>query len=342
MRKTVAYILLIFCVIGFFAAGMILNPISRTVVMLAFFAGMISVFVVDGLLARRRQQEKMRMEGNRCEEVIRDIESTGTNFKVTASSGIWIGCFFLICGLLFCLPIDRGILIILVRAMCFLLAFHAFMIAVPRIGRPVLVLSIPGFETPEFGFIPWFEVDGVDLVALTSKGCVVGHYLVFHVPGLARYRHQFRSYQILLFPLRAKSCKEQLRVMLNGASDQPNVIRYVADELLKSSSGREYVWSSFVSEKENEAYGRLHELFKTDGGLLLRFKEAVRNKDGTAIEQLVRMAAKGDISIDQELQTIKAANEARQRRVSYALFALVMLTLIQLLLLPVLIVLRSK
>jgi hypothetical protein len=311
------------------------NTFARTVVMLAFFAGMIAVFYIESMISRRHELEKERMEGARYDEVIGNIESIGAVLKVSASSasGIWTAFFFLIFGLLCCLPIYDGGSMILGGAFCFLLAFHSFMVVIPRVGRPVLVLGRSGFETPEYGFIPWFEVDGIHLLPIIWWGELVSHDIVFHVPGLARYRHQFSSYQALLFRISSKLCKNRIRVKLLEASEQPTVIRNVADDLLQKSSGREYVWSASVSDKENEVYGRLQELFKKDADLLKRFKEAARNEDEHIIEHLTQLAAQERISVDEDLILLKTAKEARQNS-EFTSFVIMFLLLIPVLFIP--------
>ncbi len=334
MNRFIAYLLLFICVIGFFGAGMILNTFARTVVILAFFLGIIAVFVVDRMIAWRRELEKERMEGARYEEVIGNIESTGAVLKVTISSasGLWAGFFFLIFGLLCCLPIHDGALMILGAAICFLLAFHSFIVAIPKTGRPALVLSSSGFETPEYGFIPWVEVDGIHLLPIMDLDELVRYDIIFHVPGLVRYRHQFRYYQALLFPISSKSCKKSIRVNLLESSEQPNVIRNIAEDLLKKSSGRDYVWDATLSEKENEAYGRLYELFRKDADLLKRFKEAVRSGDEHNIGQLAQMAAEGEVAVGEDLSLLKNAKEARQgSEFNSALFLCLFILLVALL-----------
>jgi hypothetical protein len=329
------------CIVGFLLSGAISDTLTRRFVAVSFLVGIAAVFIVDGLHARRRSIEGKKLEGPRAEELIDLSKTKGFELKVTGSSGLAYGLFFLIFAALFCLPIYRDVSIVkgtimaFGGVMMFLFGVHATFWFIPRVNRPVLVLKDGGFETPEFGFVPWLEVTGIDLVAISHKGSVVAHHLVFHVPGLARFRSQFKWYQAVIFGVLPRASKEKVRVLLNKTSEPPGVISTLAHELMERTTGKDYLWRADVSDKENEAYRRVQDSLKKNEELLQRFEESVRKNDMEAVEQVARTATKGRNYLDPEVQAIKSADEGRRRKVNYALMVSMALTFLQALFLVV-------
>lgn len=182
--------------------------------------------------------ENQRPEEQRKGELIRDIGATGFVLKVHGPSGICIGLLlFIVAGLIFW-PSPHDIKPLLGGAVSLLMGILFTVTAFPRIGRPVLELSISGISTPEYGHIPWSKVEGVDMVENSYRGKILSHTLIFHIPELDRYLNQFVAYQGFIYPFRSQVAKQQVRVMLRRSSEHPNVILDLSKELLNRDTDR--------------------------------------------------------------------------------------------------------
>jgi hypothetical protein len=197
-------------------SGMIFNSTIRYSVASAFFIGFIIIFIVDGVRAKHTFDKNVKNE-NQVEDVIRDISNSDQTFRVTCPSGIGLGMFIMIISALLFFSFNSDLLDKSFGTVMILFGFHSVLAAIPRIGRPVLILNKSGFDTPEYGLIPW---DEVELIKLTTKK--IAHVPIFsfhfHVPNLDRYRHQFGNYQAFLFQFHSKTSKKIATVTLRDAN----------------------------------------------------------------------------------------------------------------------------
>jgi hypothetical protein len=107
----------------------------------------------------------MRREG--IEERVKQSDLPGLNatgnavLTVQGQSGVWDGVGIIALGaILVGIAYDRPLPLI---SGLFLLFFGILLVllAIPQIGKPILVLFDSGFMTPAFAFIPWSAVDGI-------------------------------------------------------------------------------------------------------------------------------------------------------------------------------------
>ncbi len=231
MRDHLKWLYLLVCVIGFFMSGMIFNTIIRYSVASIFFVGFIIIFVFDGMRATQAFETNAINENQR-EGVIRDICDSGQVVKVTCPSGVGLGMFLMVFSALIFFTFNPDMWAKSFGTVMFLLSIHCVLVSIARIGRPALVLNRTGFETPEFGLIPWEEVERINLTAKNIEGTGIFQFY-FHIPNLYRYRRQFWSYQAFLFQFRSKTSKKIAIVVLRDANERPAVIHNIAETLMK-------------------------------------------------------------------------------------------------------------
>jgi len=271
MNKTFKWLSLFGCIIGFFMSGMIFDNTIRTIVALGFFLGIVTVFIVDGLCAMRIQKEKQSEAKQRVENVLQCIENTESNlkvinkeklteehqiveasprniddslsdFKVTCPSGIDLGLFIFMLGSLSVMALNSGVIELLFGTVMILLGGHLILTAIPRMeSGSVLILTRIGFKTPEYGLIPWAEVNGIALGRNTFDNITAFDFIVFDVPTLNSYRKQFHFYTAFIFALRSKTSRNKASVILRDANELPNVIINVAEELMKKATIKEHM-----------------------------------------------------------------------------------------------------
>lgn len=237
MRNYLKWLCLFVCIIGFFMSGMIVDTIIRYSVASAFFIGFIIVYVVDGMRSKRIFNETMKNE-KQINEIIRNICDSDYTFNVTCPSGIWPGMFILVLGLLCIGCLDA--LKKLAGSVVILFGLHAIIIAISKIGRPRLALNKAGFDTPEYGFIPWNKVEHIKLTSKTIEHVSI-FFFNFHIPDLDSYRKQFGKYQAFLFQFRSKTSKQIAAVTLLDANELPETIHNIAEELMKRANTKDCV-----------------------------------------------------------------------------------------------------
>lgn len=121
--------------------------------------------------------------------------------------------------------------------------------SVPRIGKPLLVLSPVGFEAPRFGFIPWTAVKTIYKNDVTFRGIInFSPILNFYVAGPKPSEPQFHIFR------RPYPGITTIRVVLRHCDIKPDDILSVAHQLWAECTGSDNVWTSSnsaeVSDKE--------------------------------------------------------------------------------------------
>jgi hypothetical protein len=314
MNKAIIYVCLVFCISGIFLSSLLYDPLARAFTILASLVGIVVLFFSARSRDTQQALENQRLDEVRKGELIREIGANRFVLKVRGASGICIGLFFFILAGLVFWPSPQSIGPILGGSVSLLTGILFTITAFPRIGRPVLELSSSGITIPEYGRIPWSEVDGIDMMEHRYRGSILSHTLIFHVPGLDRYIIQFVAYQSFIFPFRSHVGQQQVRVMLRRTSERPNVILDLSRELLNRATGRNLGWSAVLTENENEAYRRIQNSLKVTGDLLQNAGKAAENKDFKAMEQFAGKLEAEQRQLEGKFANLRRTSDVRQRK----------------------------
>lgn len=125
------------------------------------------------------------------------------------------------------------------------------------IGKPALVLSRSGFQTPVDGLISWQYVEGIYLRVVTYRG-VKNYSLMLRVPEYARAVASIHWAQQWLALFGQGALRRGLvSVSLKRGQDRPETIEAAARHLWTTATGRDYVWNPNMSHEANDAYRRM-------------------------------------------------------------------------------------
>jgi len=170
---------------------------------------------------------------------------------------------------------DPGPQAILLTGIAVLATLVMLLICIPTLGGAALIISARGVEPATYGFIPWEEIDGIDLYAIRMRHQT--HYsLKFLVPGLAARRDQMRPAMRMLYPLlhwgRARSVAS---VQLHGDKENPEMLKKLCQQLWVRRTGKRRWWSAMGSDHLNEMAHRLEQR-------KVRIDDALEQRDAQA------------------------------------------------------------
>lgn len=138
------------------------------------------------------------------------------------------------------------------------------LLAVPRVGKPVIVLTRSGFRTATSRDIPWRMVDGVDYRERTlspnDSGAAPIGILTFSIPTLAQEIKRFSLVFRLLHGLRGQRMRASTIITLSKTSEPPSAVGRLAEHLWTQSTGRINDWNPHMSDAYNAANRELAEL----------------------------------------------------------------------------------
>jgi len=319
MIKTAINICLTFCIFGVFVSCMLHHPVARAFGILASVAGIAVLYVADRRREKRQAFETHRINEQRTRELMRRYGAGPVILQVYCPSGTFPGLLVFVMGVMVLWKLPHDAVPVLFGAASLITGALSILTGVKKIGQPALELCNNGFSTPGYGFLPWFEVDGISLIELSYRRITSNHVLVFHVPRLAHYLNQFGAFQSFFFLF---SRKRQVGVVLRKASEHPDVIRDLSRELLKRATGRDFPWSAVLSEKENEAYGRIHESLKSTGHFMREVASAHESRDYQSLEKLLESTKDKQKQLDQDLKEVQRAGHERHRKELFVMIAM--------------------
>ena len=200
----------------------------------------------------------------------------------------------------------------------------------PTLGQPRLVVTTAGFRLPHTPLISWPLVEGIWLEKirhqrhpLTIRHQVIAHVLIFHIPSLPDRIGDFPWFTKLLYPLRTRTGKKRLRVVLVGSSEDPEVVYRLARHLWKQSTGRDYPWFPDMTEEAAAAY-------RKDGEAFARMREYLQRGPAADPREFKRLMA----GLEENMAAMRQDSQRRQDRFWWiavaALIGLVVLILFSL------------
>jgi hypothetical protein len=304
---------LLFAVIGFLLLGIGLALMREHPAMLALaIAGAAITYLAYSLDGRREKTaaEQQRKETKlRIEALAKTSWKSGKVLEVKAGRpNILIASLTLTASVLFaCFSVSEteprwGMFA--GSALFSTFVFFALMRILPGIGKPALVLDIRGFQTPLHGTIPWCEVGGINLQTITMRGATT-ITLNFKVENYAKAVASVHWTELLLdfFGLGAQK-RKVIVVLLNGASEDPEVVVAIAKLLWQQNTGMNHEWNPMLSNEFNQAAKRAHE-----------FMDRYKDPNASA-EDILIDPAKVLKEVEQFHQDLDAVNSERRRTMS--------------------------
>jgi len=175
------------------------------------------------------------------------------------------------------------------------------------IGKPALVLNNQGFHTPLHGTIPWREVGGINLQKITIRGATT-ITLSFQVQDYAKAVSNVHWTEWLLgfFGLGALK-RKVIAVVLNSASEDPEVVAAIARLLWQQSTGMDHEWSPMLSNEYNQASRRAHEFIEHRKASNTTAEDILRDPD-KALDELK--------NVEQFMQDVGTANSELRRHMT--------------------------
>ena len=246
--------------------GLVAATDRPAMLLLALLGGLIAYFSAsfdnrrDKSLAEKYQQEtKLRTEklskaswahGKRLE--IR----TGKTIFLAMLFGLFFGAFLIYGSVI---SPDAPLIMWIGGTLISLVFLVVVLQLLPSIGKPALVLSLEGFETPAHGLIPWREVGGVYFEQFETSGGKRS-VLNFRVDSYARTgaRLHWTVHLLGLFGLGVLK-RKMIVVLLNGASEPPETVAAITRLLWEKSTGMNYEWNPNFSDEYNQAEIRVQQ-----------------------------------------------------------------------------------
>ena len=174
----------------------------------------------------------------------------------------------------------------------------------PGMGKPALVLSIRGFQTPLHGIVPWCEVGGINLQQIALQGST-SNTLIFQVENYAKGvgRIHWTDRALAIFGLGVLK-RKVIPILLNGASEAPETVYAIARLLWQQNTGMSHDWNPMFSNEFNQAARRMHEFIDHHKDPSASADEILRDPDKTLQE------------IEQFRQDMSIVNSERRRTIS--------------------------
>ncbi|WP_434514250.1 hypothetical protein AB6Q56_17095 [Dechloromonas sp. ARDL1] len=288
----IKFFALLLAVIGLLLLGIGIALAREYPAMLAIgLAGAAISYFAYSLDKRREKllQEKHAKEIKfRVEALAKAPWENGKSLEVkTSSTNVLITFLMLIASVLFAYSSASaaeprwGMFVgsVLLATFVFLALFRIF----PGMGKPALVLSIRGFQTPLHGIVPWCEVGGINLQQITLRGTTT-NTLNFQVENYAKgVGHIHWTDRVLaVFGLGVLK-RKVIPIPLNGASEEPETVYAIARLLWQQNTGMSHEWNPMFSNEFNQAARRVHEFLdhykdpnSSAGGILSNPEKALK------------------------------------------------------------------
>lgn len=309
----VKFFALLLAVIGFLliGIGLALTREYPAMVALVFVGAVITYFAYS--MDNRREKSVLEQRGReikvRVEALTKAPWKTGTLFEVKAgSTNVLIALLMLAASVLFAYSSVSetepkwGMFAGSVFVSAFVL--FALIRILPGLGKPALVLSIRGFQTPLHGIVSWREVGGINLQQITIRGYTT-NTLTFQVENYAKAVTRIHwTERVLGFFGLGVSKRKVVPVLLNGASEDPETVYSIARHLWQQNTGMNHEWNPMLSNEFNQAARRVHEFMD-------RYKDPNASAEGILSDP--DRALK---EVEQFRQDMDAVNSERRKTIS--------------------------
>lgn len=234
----------------------------------------VSAAVIAGALAgiawlyrfdRRREVDAKERAAADQEDRFRELSALADlphfELHIAGSSQLWLGIAFAIAAGI-ALPVaaaSESPAWALGGAVALAFGLMLFIGTLPTLGKPKISITRLGFQTPLTPFVPWKEVQGIDLEQHTHRGRLMFHRVQFLLPSLPLEIARFALFHRLIHLFRTKAGKQQLHVVLRNPSEHPKVVYRLMRHLWTQSTGRSHVWMPSMPETFNAALRQLDE-----------------------------------------------------------------------------------
>jgi hypothetical protein len=204
------------------------------------------IYVGTNRHEKRVAQLQAETDAKRLPQLTHDVMMNGATLSVHASSFFWAALVVLVLGVVTSFAavvqsaIGTGIAAVLVDLTGLLMAA----LLIPTLGKPVMMISKAGIQTPSHGLIPWQEIEGIHLARVTARGETQGHRLNLLVPTLPSHLDRMHPFTRALhrMMLRIKPLK-MVAIRLFSPSESATLIESLCRELWKEKTGRTRIWS---------------------------------------------------------------------------------------------------
>lgn len=281
MSKSIALLFSGVLAVIVMVAGVYLVEGGSPVAYVAFaaaIAGFLWLFRKDQKRESRERIEASIAEDARYNELIAAAKTGDFELKVEGS--LKAGWAVLMCligaGLIAyqMIILDVGgfsrILWALIGGILLLGGFQILFIALCAYGKPVIVLSTGGMETPLFGFTPWSFIEGICIQVIRIRSAE-SLQLELLVPNFRQLSGRFSWPTRWVYRVRPRSWMPVLIIPLYQTSEAPQVIYRTARWLWTESTGLSHDWNSLFSTEANAAIRQrskaIPAIKKKDGGL---------------------------------------------------------------------------
>jgi len=248
-------------------------------------------------------------------------QSSDFTLTVHGQSGVWDGFGMIVLGVLTLSIASRDLRLLIIGAFLLLLGLLSALMALPRMGKPILTLSEKGFNTPEFGLIPWSAVQGIDKTVPTARGIKMSPVLIFYVPDLKKYKDQFHGIRRQLHP------KKRIHITLRRSDVTPEIVLSVSRRLWTKLTGRDHFWNPYVPDEVNEAQRRIWERMRHEREQLDDISKAVEEGDEYKVAYLLRRAELNKTTYQSD-KAIIDADRRKNSKLSNYLVAISLLFLV--------------
>jgi len=246
-----------------------------------------------------------------------NIQSSNFAMTVKGQSGVWDGLGTIAFGALFLNFASHKLLLSILGAFLLFFGLLLILLALPQVGKPILILSDAGFKTPAFGFIPWSAVQGIDMQEREHRGIKFSPLLIFNVPNLQSFEGQFhRIYRLWNF-------KKIISLTLRHSDIKPDVILSAARRLWSERTGLDHYWSSYSSYEVNEAHRRIAETIKHGKSQFDNICNAVEEKNDLKAQALLNQVKSNEAKLRSDWKIINDDLKKKQRLLNFV--ALIMM-----------------
>lgn len=275
-------------------------------------------------LSRWTTRKRITMINEPPNNVHKNPKIWNQSFPMTVhgQSGLWDGLGLIALGALSLSFDSNGIFLFISGVFLLLFGLLLVLLAIPQVGKPILVLSDSGFNTPAFGFIPWSAVQGIDKQERTYRGIKFSPLLIFYVPDLISFESQFHAIYRLL------NINKIIGLTLRHSDIKPDVILSVARRLWSECTGLEHYWSSYSSYEVNEAYRRIYETIKHEKAQLDSICKAAEDNNELKVKTLLNQAESHEAKLRSDWKIINDDLKKKQRVLSYVTAIIVLLIIV--------------
>ncbi|BCM25378.1 hypothetical protein [Methyloradius palustris] len=155
------------------------------------------------------------------------------------------------------------------------------------ISNPDLILNRNGLTSPIYGYIPWQEVEGIDLQIIHTRNST-NYTLIFKVSNYSKIAKNIHWTERVLGGLGLGAIgRGRLVFLLKGTQEKPETITAVAKFLWHQTTGNNHNWSHLHSPEYNDASKRLDSIFERSKKLNA-FNKSSLNDPMAELEQVKR------------------------------------------------------